>query len=454
MEFRKIKDGVFLLFYKEKQFLIVTFPFKIYQLPYTIKNFKTLIKTPRCKILPSYKAYPGYFSLEFILSSNCNLSCKYCFAKGSNFGYYGLKKDNMPIKIAKNAIDFSLEELQINLLKNKIKFGVLDLYFMGGEPLLNQETLFFTLDYVTQRIDILKKTKNINITLQVAMSTNGTLLNLKNIKFFKKYNFNYIGITLDGPDHDKFRIYENGKGTLNDVISKIKLLIKNKINLKLLSVIPPGAVTQIRKIINFYHTLGILEDTFRVSIIPRAPSLCESDRLCAMPQKYIEKMNKGNMQRSRYNIKEKQIFARAIIDMANQNKIDERDLNKKMLLMIHLGGFLYHCPAGINKISVTPDGSIYPCHQFVNHRKFYMGNISNKKLSCYLKVQSIFLKRIIYKLDKCRDCILQTICPPLVDCPARSFFEERNIYKISQYCDIYYPYMLENLKNFFHNILQ
>ncbi len=35
------------------------------------------------------------------------------------------------------------------------------------------------------------------------------------------------------------------------------------------------------------------------------------------------------------------------------------------------------CGAGHEYIAVTPDGDIYPCHQFVGNKDFLMGDIYN-----------------------------------------------------------------------------
>jgi len=33
------------------------------------------------------------------------------------------------------------------------------------------------------------------------------------------------------------------------------------------------------------------------------------------------------------------------------------------------------CPAGTTKISIMPDGAVYPCYLFFRHREFRLGNI-------------------------------------------------------------------------------
>lgn len=433
--------------------LLQTYPFKVFKVSKKLsfkKIRENLDKLPSGKFY--HEPYPNYFSLELILSSNCNLACKYCFAKESEKGYYGLIKANMPSSVIKKAIDFVFKQLIVSIKKNKSKAGFFDIYFMGGEPLLNKEGLFFAMKYTDQKTKALNKTDRITITTQAAISTNATLLDERTVKFFKQYDFNYVGITVDGETHDQYRVYSNGRGTLKDILKKINLLIKHGVNLKLLSVVPPGEVKNIGKKIDFYKSLGILDKASRISLVPRAPSLAETDRICIMPKKYLAKIQNQLKASYAYSDQEKQLFAEHIIKMAERDNIDERDLDKKMLFMMKVGGCLYHCSAGISKISVTPDGSIYPCHQFVNRRQFYMGNVVSAQKEDYNKVREKFLRRNFDKIDKCKKCVLQSVCPPLVDCPARSYYEEASFYKTPQYCGIYYPYMVKNLEKFIKSL--
>ena len=450
MIIKQINKSLFYSSIKNKKLLISTYPFRVLRINKSADINKNLIsELTKNKIITSADI-PNYFSLELIFSTNCNLSCTYCYAKEKKTGCYGLPITNMDKDIVKKAINFSLSNLVRNIKLNKNNSGVFDLYFMGGEPLLNRDVLYFTLRYVHLKTKEIKKKYNLNIKVQPAISTNGVLINNKDALFFRKYNFIYIGITIDGRHHNKYRKFSNGKGTLEIILNKIKLLTKNKVNLKIVSVVPPGDVKNINKNLNFFKSLGLLSKARRVSILPRAPNTNELFRSCPVPQITMLKL-KRKQQSLRYSIKEKEIFAKNIIEMSKKFNIDERDLKRKMFELINTGGSKYHCPAGIWKISVIPDGSIYPCHQLVNIKKFYMGNLAliNNRQKRFNKVRKYFLKRTVFKIDKCKKCLYQTICPPLVDCPARSLLEEKNLYKTPQYCNIYFPY----IKNVFQSFI-
>jgi radical SAM protein with 4Fe4S-binding SPASM domain len=186
--------------------------------------------------------------------------------------------------------------------------------------------------------------------------------------------------------------------------------------------------------------------------VPRAPTFQELDRSCVIPKEFLAGYTKSNKDIN-YSQAEKRLYSKKIIEIADKYNIDERDISKKIMQAIKIGGCLHHCPAGICKISVTPDGSIYPCHQFVNINPYYMGNIFKRRSNLYERVSKRLLNRTVFKLDKCGKCVFQTICPPLIDCPARSYHEKKSLYKTPQYCEMYYKYVERTFERFLKELM-
>ena len=76
------------------------------------------------------------------------------------------------------------------------------------------------------------------------------------------------------------------------------------------------------------------------------------------------------------------------------------------------------CGAGHEYVAITPDGDIYPCHQFVGNEDFLLGNIFdggeiNKELS------NKFKKAHIYNKPKCDKCWAKFYCSG--GCQANNF---------------------------------
>lgn len=81
--------------------------------------------TRNINIIPLTQINSGITELELNVNENCNLSCRYCFAREGLFSY--TSPTNMNFEIAKKLIDKLIEQgNQLKLVK-----------FIGGEPLLN-----------------------------------------------------------------------------------------------------------------------------------------------------------------------------------------------------------------------------------------------------------------------------------------------------------------------------
>ncbi len=156
--------------------------------------------------------YDSHF-VDFTLAPtmSCNLKCSYCFEKGHKSD----KLDFMSDLVQDKLIDY------INLLSETVNKGIHVVWF-GGEPLLGINII----KSLTPRIKNIAVNKNLTYTC--SMTTNGILI-IKNDKIIKDLidnDIKQVQITLDGfnVEHNKRRMYKDGKGTFEDIISAIKIL--------------------------------------------------------------------------------------------------------------------------------------------------------------------------------------------------------------------------------------
>ena len=75
------------------------------------------------------------------------------------------------------------------------------------------------------------------------------------------------------------------------------------------------------------------------------------------------------------------------------------------------------CGAGHEYVAVTPDGEIYPCHQFVGNKDFLLGTIFDDDLR--EDIIDDFKKAHIYNKPKCRNCWARFYCSG--GCQANNF---------------------------------
>ena len=78
------------------------------------------------------------------------------------------------------------------------------------------------------------------------------------------------------------------------------------------------------------------------------------------------------------------------------------------------------CGCGNDYICITPDGDIYPCHQFVGHDVYKMGNIDEGTFNHEMKKE--FASAHIYTKPECKKCWAKFYCSG--GCNANSFIYE------------------------------
>ena len=112
------------------------------------------------------------------LVRRCNLTCKHCYSTSADKDFKG-----------------ELSETDVYHVMDNLKvFGVPVLILSGGEPLMRPDIF---------RISERSKTMG----FYTALSSNGTLIDERNIEQIRAIGYDYVGISIDGLEetHDKFR---------------------------------------------------------------------------------------------------------------------------------------------------------------------------------------------------------------------------------------------------------
>ena len=83
------------------------------------------------------------------------------------------------------------------------------------------------------------------------------------------------------------------------------------------------------------------------------------------------------------------------------------------------------CGCGNEYVAVTPEGDIYPCHQFVGEDDYKMGNLNDGTFDEDMKAR--FALANVYSKDKCKNCWAKFYCSG--GCNANNFKYEGDIRK-------------------------
>lgn len=310
------------------------------------------------------------------VAHDCNLRCKYCFASTGDFK---LGRSLMPFEVAKNAVNF--------LIENSHNRKNLEIDFFGGEPLLNFEVLKKTIDYARE------KEKKFNKNFRFTVTTNGVLLNSEKIEYINK-NMHNVVLSLDGRKkvNDLFRVTEAGFGSYDLVIEKFKEFVKvrgNK-NYYIRGTFTKNNLDFVKDFMHFY------ENGF--NSISIEPVVCEKEREYALNEEDLPKIFKEYEKLAALIIKEKE--KNSDVNFFHFNL----DLSQGPCIVKRIRG----CGCGCEYVAVSPEGDLYPCHQFVGEKKWIMGNLLNKTFNETLKEK--FEKINLLNKKDCFNCWAKYYC--------------------------------------------
>ncbi len=155
------------------------------------------------------------------ITENCNFRCSYCkFTRGSDYVRQHANR-SMSWPLIKKSIDFLVQSSSHYIEQTNID---ITLGFYGGEPLLEAEKIFRSVEYVK------KEYSDIFSRFLFSVTTNGSQLTDSNIKKLIEYDFNLL-ISLDGPKeiNDRYRHCITGESSYEmvfDGASRIRELDK------------------------------------------------------------------------------------------------------------------------------------------------------------------------------------------------------------------------------------
>jgi radical SAM protein with 4Fe4S-binding SPASM domain len=282
------------------------------------------------------------------VTHRCNLKCRHCFVSASPELDDQLLYDNL-----------------IEIIDKVCEFGVQQIVFTGGEPLVRSDFLA-----------ILKYTRN-KFDGTIGLMTNGTLINEKNASVLVS-NLDTIDISLDGIDEQtcsKIR----GKGVFEKVISAIKLLQREgfeKISLSMVMTKENEAYEKEFDLLN--------------------------EQLGTMPMKRkFSPVGRGSDNREEFELHVEE----------NKNPIMDIETAQQEVAICH-------CGVISKTLYINYDGGIYPCNT-LEKPQYVLGNINDyktldflkdtcclKSIEGYRRMENIFPENFA----KCKECSVNLFC--------------------------------------------
>jgi uncharacterized protein len=327
---------------------------------------------------------PAVNAIALAVSQHCNLGCGYCYAEGGSFGS---EAQHMPWPVAEAAVD--------RLLDSVGPGGTARIAFLGGEPLLNRAVLQQTTEYATQQAQARGQ------TLQLAMTTNATVLNADDAAFLAHHGF-AVTISMDGERelHDTLRPTRGGTGSYDRIVTRLPALLALQGQAPMTGR-QPMQVTARVTVTPLHHNLrGTVEHLMDLGFhsVGVSPSLSAQDPSLQLA---------GD---------ELQALLAQMIDCAQE--FERRTLRGEHYPFSNMLGAMRElhrgthrplpCGAGAGYLGVAADGALSACHRFVGDPRADMGSV---RAGVDDAARAGWLaQRHVDRQEPCRSCWARYLC--------------------------------------------
>ncbi len=159
---------------------------------------------------------PHLITFMVVPTARCNLSCRYCFQKiDESRAEKNPHLATMSDSTVENVLCF------IKNMTETCNANLAPVCFHGGEPLLAKNIILHMLK------DLAQWCTEHSLDLSTSFYTNCTLFDQPFLDNLEGYTIDFVQTTLEGPEeiHDQFRHYKNGKGTYEDIVANMGMLL-------------------------------------------------------------------------------------------------------------------------------------------------------------------------------------------------------------------------------------
>lgn len=250
------------------------------------------------------------------------MACRYCYARHGS--------QNMTLEMAMRAIHAA----------GRPDCGVI---FFGGEPLLR-------LDLIKQVVAACEAEKDAHHHYKI--TTNGTLLD-EDFLDYATANRIHVALSCDGirEAHNAHRLLEDGSGSFDAVVKWLGPLLKRQPYAPVMLTVNPDTIRYYVESVKWLADQGV---RYIISSLNYAADWADADA------KALEKAYK-------------KLFDWHLENYRAGRKIYFAAFDKRIASHI-FSGHGVSCELGRRQISVGPDGSLYPCVQFVGRSDYTIGH--------------------------------------------------------------------------------
>lgn len=341
--------------------------------------------------------------LYLLVTDGCNLRCTYCFEETPSLtGPF--RTTQMTKETAIKALDlFATMTAQHG---NPEKKKVIHLY--GGEPLANRKAVYEAVSSVGE----LKARGVLPNNCQIAIVTNGVLLNEDDARLFAKHNVT-VGLSIDGPASitDFYRIPKRRDIRVTDrITAAFRLLKHHSVSIGLSVTLTPRAIEHFDEFLAFFTDGEFREvDGVSLNLLHFTPNLMLPDDYYRVA---VECQIKAFKRFREMGLYEERVMrkARAFVDQEPMYA---------------------DCGVVGRQLVVAPDGRIGVCQDFVKPRTYFPRSVYDTEHHDLLEALfADWRDRSPFYMPQCTDCPALGICGG--GCPASAELKTGNRHNLDE----------------------
>lgn len=296
------------------------------------------------------------------LADNCNLECTYCY-EGHQKGMDRISKTTV-----EKAIDF---------LEQKNTDREIDLTFLGGEPMLNKEMMYYAVEYSKKKL----------VKFNYIITTNGTCCDKKDIDYMHENGFK-VSLSIDGDrrTHElnrKIKGKDDAGKTYDIIIENLKYMVKNSFPVIIRMTVTCNNVQYLYSNVLYFYNMGVTKLDIEFN--------------------EFEEWKIHSLQLLEHELQKLDFWY-----LSNGDKIKYLSLFDGKITFFIAKRKVQFCNAGRKShFVINSKGEFYPCNYVCNQEQWKIGNLKTvfDEKKCFNNI-----KLHIEKQSKCTECEINFAC--------------------------------------------
>ncbi len=319
-----------------------------------------------------------------ILSEQCNLACKYCFLgnndkkKRSHF-----LAENMSKETADKALDFLIRQLKESGLDSEESKPYI--IFYGGEPMVN----FSVLQYISTRINELRKTEKCLKNADLSMVSNGLLIDEEKAKILNELGVG-IAISVDGftEKANAMRVNVAGQPVFSKVLEKLNMFKRLGLDIVLSVTLSEETIKNTTDILRLVDEYGVRGFGFNIMM---------SDDNFILPASYNEAASK--------------FILDEFVELRKRGIYEDRVM-RKLKSFSKSQVYFSDCAATAGgQIVIAPNGKVGICHGYLHDKKYFVADVRDDDfIAIKDPVWREWSQLTPVNKEECLDCAALGIC--------------------------------------------